>query len=72
VFGAFFPDKLREILKDKMAQVGITEEDLIDLAPAFAIFAYQTDDGDTGHFFNKSSAAGFSNSTPHSPLSHGS
>jgi len=31
VFGAFFPDKLREILKDKMAQVGITEEDLIDL-----------------------------------------
>ena len=31
VFGAFFPDKLREILKDKMAEAGITAEDLIEL-----------------------------------------
>lgn len=31
VFGAFFPDRLREILKDKMAEVGITDDDLIEL-----------------------------------------
>jgi hypothetical protein len=31
VFGAFFPDKLREILKDKMAEVGLTDDDLIEL-----------------------------------------
>jgi hypothetical protein len=31
VFGAFFPAKLREILKNKMANVGITDDDLIEL-----------------------------------------
>jgi hypothetical protein len=31
VFGAFFPNKLREILRDKMTEVGITDDDLIEL-----------------------------------------
>jgi hypothetical protein len=31
VFGAFFPDKIREALKDAMARAGINEDDLIEL-----------------------------------------
>ena len=31
VFGAFFPDKIREALEDAMARAGITEDDLIEL-----------------------------------------
>ena len=31
VFNAFFPDRLREALKDEMARTGITEEDLLEL-----------------------------------------
>jgi hypothetical protein len=31
VLGAFFPDLVRETIKDKLADMGITEEDLREL-----------------------------------------
>jgi hypothetical protein len=33
IMAAFFPERMREALKDFMAERGITEEDLRDLAP---------------------------------------
>jgi hypothetical protein len=31
IIGAFFPDMMREAIKDQMAEVGMTEEDLREM-----------------------------------------